>query len=130
VFAGGNNGSETIGKCFLIDKENGLVIIGGQSNADDFIENRGGAGGFLYAVSFSGNWIWGRQFGGVDDHDSKRAIEVRDIHQCQLEDGLLTVTGTAQMRAWGSAKWSDEHYFFMKLNQTHGKIIEYKIIWT
>jgi hypothetical protein len=48
--------------------------------AKDFIWSKGGAGGYLYAVnSKSGNWIWGRQFGGVDRNDSNRAIEVRDI---------------------------------------------------
>ena len=50
IFTGGNEGRTEINSCFTVDDENQLLLIGGTSNASDFIN--GTEGGYLYALDF------------------------------------------------------------------------------
>ena len=56
VYAGGETGSEFT-RCFTHDEQNGLLIVGGVTQSEDF----GPASndhGFLYALDYEGNWKW------------------------------------------------------------------------
>ena len=85
IYAGGSS-TEYV-NCFVYDKANELLIVGGNTTSDDFAPASNDHG-YLYALDLSGNWRWGMFFYNV-------SYAVSDISGCQLSsDGSsLTVLG-------------------------------------
>ena len=66
VYAGGS-GSEYV-NCMVHDERNELIIVGGNTTSTDFglfDPDSADSSGFLYALDYMGNWIWGIQFSNL-----------------------------------------------------------------
>jgi hypothetical protein len=85
IFAGGS--SNDLVNCFAIDPVKRLVVIGGNTTSSDFAP-AANEHGYLYALDFDGNFMWGRFFYNV-------SYAVSDISGCAMaSDGsTLSVLG-------------------------------------
>ena len=81
VYSGGRR-AEVV-NCFVYDETKELLIVGGESNSDDFVGFETGlrldqaVHGFLYALDLNGNWQWGKFY----YNDS---VAIRNITGCQM----------------------------------------------
>ena len=78
VYAGGS-GSEYV-NCMVHDERNELIIVGGNTTSTDFglfDPDSADSSGFLYALDYMGNWIWGIQFSNLTN-------SVADITGCHM----------------------------------------------
>ena len=86
IFIGGDNGSEKT-SCFLYDKTNDLILIGGNTTSDDFAP-ASNEHAFLMAIDPSGNYKWGNFFYNV-------SYALSDMFGCSMskEGTTLNVVG-------------------------------------
>ena len=81
---------DDVARCLVYDPDNELIIVGGLTKSSDF----GPANtdyGFLYAVNFEGDWVWGNYF-------RNQTGEISQISGCELStDGSsVVVLGTSR----------------------------------
>ena len=66
---------------------NSLIIVAGNTTSDDFAPAANDHG-FVYAVDFSGNWVWGKFY-------YNQSYAVQTISGCQLDaKNRLIIYGT------------------------------------
>ena len=75
ITVGGNKDERTT--CVLHDEVNNLIIVAGNTTSDDFAPAANDHG-FVYAVDFSGNWVWGKFY-------YNQSYAVQTISGCQLD---------------------------------------------
>ena len=78
VYAGGS-GQEFV-NCMVHDELNELMILGGNTTSNDFglyDPQSADSSGFLYALDYSGNWMWGIQFSNLTN-------SIADITGCRM----------------------------------------------
>ena len=89
VTAGGSR--DDIAQCIVYDPANELIIVGGLTQSSDF----GPANtnnGFLYAINFEGDWVWGNHY------SNSTGDSISTISGCQLSsDGAqIVILGTTR----------------------------------
>ena len=81
VYSGGRR-AEVV-TCFAYDDVQELIIVGGESNSDDYVGFNSGlypnqtVHGFLYALDLDGNWQWGKFYYNA-------TVAVSNITGCQM----------------------------------------------
>ena len=81
---------DDVARCLVHDPANDLIIVGGMTKSNDFGPSNTDYG-FLYAINFQGDWVWGNYFRNTTG-------EIRDISGCQLaSDGSqMIILGTSR----------------------------------
>ena len=107
VYAGGS-GQEFV-NCIIHDEVNHLMILGGNTTSTDFSlfdPSTSESSGFLYALDYRGNWMWGIQFSNLTNsiatitgcHMSSDGAELSLLARNSLETPTVIVIEPADGR--------------------------------
>ena len=90
VYSGGRR-SEVV-NCFAYDETKSLILVGGESNSDDYVGLQDNelrpnetVHGFLYALDLDGNWQWGKFY-------YNGSVSIKNITGCNMASNGLSLS--------------------------------------
>ena len=97
---------DDVARCLVHDPVQKLIIVGGLTKSNDFGPSNTDHG-FLYAINFEGDWVWGNYFRNTTGE------EIREISGCELS------TDGSQMVILGTTR---EQVIMGVVNTTNGRM--------